>query len=173
MGELLKKYRNPILVAVLLLTMAASYFVNQSRLAQGAETVTLPVTTQQDGQATGALQTYRAKREETALSDIAALQALCDQDKLDQTTREDAAKQLQTLVDLREKQAALESALSTSGMGECVVTLSPGAVTIVTEKATLSSGESALILTLCKTHADVEPSGVRVITAGDAAEKAP
>lgn len=167
MGEFIKKYRNPLLFAMLLVTMAASYFAQQKRLTEETTTVSLPIE-QVETLPTSKLEEFRQKREETLLADMAALQALCDQEKLDDQTRQDAANQLQSLVSVREKQLALEGALTESGVYPCVAVVSDGSVTIVTEKSDLSSGESALVMTLAKAHADVAPSGVRVITAQEA-----
>lgn len=167
MGKFIQKYRNPLLLALLLVTMAVSYFMQQKRLSDETTTVSLPIE-QVLTTPTSKLEEFRQKREETLLADMAALQSLCDQEKLDDQTRKDAADQLQALVSMREKQVALEGALTESGVYPCVAVVSDGSVTIVTEKADLSSGESALVLTLAKAHASVDPSGVRVITASEA-----
>jgi len=98
------------------------------------------------------------------LNDMAALQALVDQTSLDDQTRAQAAAQLQSLIDVRQKQLALEGALLESGIYPCVAVVSQRNVTIVTEKETLSNGETALLLTMARTHADADPSSVRVIT---------
>ena len=48
-------------------------------------------------------------------------------------------------------------------MYPCVAVVEGGSVTIVTEKDGLTDGESALVITLARAHAGVEPSGVRVM----------
>lgn len=167
MTDFLKKHRNALLLTLLTVTLAVSWFFNRQRLTEAAATVSLPVT-QVTGAPVSRLDAYRAQRDEQALTDMAALQALCDQDALDAQTRQAAADQLREMVARRESQIALEGALVESGVYPCVAVLSPGSVTIVTEKADLTGGESALVLTLAKAHAGVEPSGVRVMTAQDA-----
>ena len=50
--------------------------------------------------------------------------------------------------------------------GGCLAVRSEGMVTVVTEKESLSEGESALLLTLCEAHTGVSPEGVKVICTG-------
>lgn len=164
MVEKLKANLNLILIIILMATMVVSYFVTQRRLDAEGATVSVPVVEVSPAPA-GSLETFRAQRDETALQDMAALQALCGQEQLDQTTREDAAAQLQRLVEQREKQLALEGALAKSALAPCVAVISEGSVTIVTDKESVTSGETALVMTMAQTHAGVEPSGVRVVTA--------
>ena len=165
MLEIIKKNLNPILIGVLLATMVISYAANQRRLSEATATVSLPVlsVTAPPG---SALETYRRQREETALADMAALQALCGEESLDEDARAGAANQLQQLIARREQQSALEGALAQSGLSPCVAVITEGSVTIVTEREDVSAAESALVMTLAGAHAGVSPSGVRIITAG-------
>lgn len=167
MMEFIRKHRNPLLLLCLLVTLAASWFLTNQRLTQAAATVSLPVE-QVNATPASRLEEFRTRREETILADIATLQTLCDQENLSEQTRQDAADQLQRLVATREAQLALEGALTQSGVYPCVAVITEGSVTIVTEKETLSDGESALVMTLARVHAGVEPSGVRVMTAENA-----
>ena len=169
MPEFLRIHLNKLLLGLLMLTLVASYLIQQKQLEARSASVSLPVTVTSSPSASSALEDYRARREETVLADMAALQSLVDQTDLDDQIRQDAAIRLQQLVDTREKQLALEGALATSGFSPCVAVVSEGSVTVVTEKTTLSSGESALLLTMAQSHTGVSGSGVRVITA----EKAP
>ena len=164
MNQFLVKYRNYFLFVALLATLAVSYFAQQERLLEASTTVNLPVE-QVTASPSGKLEEFRLRRDASLQTDMAALQALCDQENLTAQTREDAAAKLQALIDTRQAQLALEGALTQSGVYPCVAVISPGSVTIVTEKATLSDGESALVMTLAQAHAGVEPSGVRVMTA--------
>lgn len=166
MTEFILKHRNALLLLCLLVTLAASWFFTNRRLTEAAATVSLPVEPV-SAPVTSHLDAFRARQEEAYRSDTAALQALCDQENLSSATREDAAAQLRRMVDTRQTQLALEGALAQSGVSPCVAVISPGSVTVVTEKASLSDGESALVMTLAQAHAGVEPSGVRVMTAGE------
>lgn len=166
MIQFLVRHRNALLLVCLLLTLAVSCLMNQERLLEAAATVSLPVE-QVSTSPTSRLEEYRLRRDETTLRDMAALEALCQQENLAAQTREDAAAQLQELVASRQAQLDLEGALTQSGVYPCVAVVSTGSVTIVTEKETLSDGESALVLTLAQAHAGVAPSGVRVMTAGE------
>ena len=169
MGNLLRKNMNFILIAVLLATMVVSYAANQRRPNAEVSTVSLPVVSVTT--APSALEEYRRRREETALQDMAALQALCESDKVDETTRSDAASQLQKIILRREQQSALEGALIQSGLAPCVAVITEGSVTIVTGKEQISEAESALVMTLAQTHAHVKPAGVRIIPAGNAVSR--
>lgn len=166
MTEFILKHRNALLLLCLLVTLAASWFFTNRRLTEAAATVSLPVEPVSAPVASH-LDAFRARQEEAYRSDTAALQALCDQENLSSATREDAAAQLRRMVDTRQTQLALEGALAQSGVSPCVAVISPGSVTVVTEKASLSDGESALVMTLAQAHTGVEPSGVRVMTAGE------
>lgn len=167
MMDFIRKHRNALLLGCLLLTLAVSWLATSHRLEEAAATIALPVE-QVTAAPSGSLEQFRAKREETTLSDMAVLEKLCAQENLSASTREDAARQLQRLIAAREAQLALEGALTQSGISPCVAVVGEGSVTIVTDKADLSDGESALVLTLAQTHAGVAPSGVRVITASEA-----
>jgi len=167
MMQFIRKHRNPLLLACMLITLAVSWYLTDRRLTEAAATVALPVE-QVTAAPTSRLEEFRTRRDETALTDMAALQSICDQENLTDQTRRDAAAQLQRMVDTRQAQLALEGALTQSGVYPCVAVITEGSVTIITDKATLSDGESALVMTLAKAHAGVEPSGVRVMTAENA-----
>ena len=91
---------------------------------------------------------------------------LLERDDLDAQTLEDVAAALQRLVTWNEEELALEGALTKSRISPCLAVRSEGMVTVVTEKESLSEGESALLLTLCEAHTGVSPEGVKVICTG-------
>ena len=163
MAEKLVKHRNWLLLAILLTTMLVSCLATIRRREGENLPVSLPVMQTVAAEAS-ALEKFRQERDETAANDMARLQQLTENDAIDQQTREAAAEQLQQMIDRRERQLALEGALSVSGIEPCAAVITDGSVTIVTEKATLTEGESALVLTLAGVHAGIEPSGVRVVT---------
>lgn len=156
------KYRNTLLFALLVVTMVVSCLINQDRLAVETGTVAIPLV-QTTAAPSGRLDTLRRQREDTAISDMAALQALCDSEALDHDTREDAASRLRALVDTRQQQSALECALAGSDIAPCLAIITPGCVTIVTDKPALTAEEQTQALALVQAHAGVEPSGVRII----------
>ena len=161
----IRKHLNAFLVGILLLTMVVSYAANQHRLADSSPTVALPVV--QVTTSPSALEDYRSRREDTLLTDMAALQALCESETLDAVSRADAASRLQRLIDQRQQQSALEGALSQSGLSPCVAVVTEGSVTVVTGRTDVSPAETALVMTLAQAHAGVSPSGVRIITSRD------
>lgn len=162
-GDFITRHRNLLLAMLLLATMVVSSLANQERVAQQATTVSLPVVAPQ-AEPTSRMELFRQQRDTAALRDMAALQALVDQEQLDQQTRTEAAAQLQALVDAREKQLALEATLLESGLYPCVAVISGQQVTIVTEKASLTDHETALLMTMAQLHAGASPAQVSVMT---------
>ena len=162
-GDWMTRHRNLLIVLLLLVTMVVSSLANQERLAQEAATVSLPVVEPFEEPA-GKLETFRRQRDAASLQDMAALQSLIGQEQLDQQTRADAAAQLQSIVDAREKQLALEGTLLESGFYPCVAVVSAGQVTIVTEKDGLTDGDTALLLSMAQLHTGLQPAQVSVIT---------
>lgn len=136
---------------------------------QAAAGVTVPILTpaanMQD-----ALERFRSEREQERKQDRASLEKLIDSAAVEEQTRQDAAEALTRLVEWNQQELALEGALTKTRLTPCIAVRSEGAVTIVTEKAELSEGESALLLTLCETHAGVPPEGVKVICAAASGE---
>lgn len=133
------------------------------------QSIALPVlTTAQES--VDAFESFRAKREEERKADRASLEKLLERDDLDAQTLEDAAAALQRLVTWNQEELALEGALAKSRISPCLAVRSEGMVTVVTEKESLSEGESALLLTLCEAHTGVSPEGVKVICTGGDAE---
>jgi len=163
MLEFVMKYRNFFLLGLLVVMLTVSTRMNQDRLNQEADTVSLPLT-YASTEPISEMERYRQDRDDTALQDMAALQALVDDTTLDKQTREDAAARLQLLVDSREKQAALEGALLESTLWPCVAVVTQGSVSIVTEKQALTDKENAMLLELVQAHTGIDPSGVRVVT---------
>lgn len=163
-GDFITRHKNLLLALLLLATMVASSLSNQERLGQEAATVSLPMV-EPAAEPMDKMTMFRQQRDAASLQDMAALQALVDQAELDPQLRAEAAGQLQSLVDAREKQLALEGALLGSGLQPCVAVVSPGQVTIVTEKVSLTEDETALLMTMAQLHTGVLPAQVSVITA--------
>lgn len=164
LGKWLTKYRNVFLLALLTLTLVVSGYANQQRVKAASSTVSIPVV-ETAAQSLSPLETCRQQRDQEALQDMAALEALVNQPLLDEATRESAADHLAVLVGNRQAQSALESALSGSSLHPCVAVVSSGSVTIVTEKSAVTEKDSALVLTLAAAHTGASPENVRIITA--------
>ena len=161
LGELLTKHRNVFLIVLLVTTLALSSLASQP---VSSVTVDIPVT-QTAAAPLNPLQAYRMQRDQDALADIAALEALVAQPLLEASTREDAADRLQEIIDCRRAQSAMEGALVSSSLGPCIAVLEGGSLTIVTEKTDVTSKDSALVLTLAAAHTGVKPENIRIITA--------
>lgn len=164
LGQWLTKHRNAFLLGLLTVTLAVSGYANQQRVTAASATVNIPVV-ETAAQPLSPLESCRQQRDQEALRDMAALEALVNQPALDEATRESAADRLAEIVSVRQIQSALESALSGSSLHPCVAVVSGGSVTIVTEKSAVSDKDSALVLTLAAAHAEAAPENVRIITA--------
>lgn len=164
LGNLLTKHRNLFLLLLLVMTLLVSSAANRERLAAASATVEIPIT-ETSSKPVSALEAYRLTRDEAALNDISALEALCSQVNLDSRTREDAAQRLQEITGNRQAQTALEGALLNSSLYPCVAVVSGGSVTIVTEKSAVTDQDAALVMTLASAHAGVSPENVRIIAA--------
>ena len=164
------KYRNLLLLGLLVVMLAVSSQLNTNRISEESTAVALPVTYSGSAAQQTPMEVYRQQRDETALQDMAALQALVDASEVDEQTREDAALRLQTLVSQREQQSALEGALLESGLWPCVAVVTPGSVTVVTGRESLSEEERTLLLTMVQAHTEVDAGGVRIVC-GNSGEK--
>ena len=164
LGELLTKHRNTFLLGLLTTTLIVSGYANRQRVTAASATVSIPVT-ETAASPQSPLESCRQQRDQEALRDMAALEALVNQPLLDDPTREAAADRLQGIVDARQAQTALESAMVGSSLSPCVAVISGGNVTIVTEKSAVTDKDSALVLTLATAHTGVKPENVRIITA--------
>lgn len=160
LGVLLTRHRNAFLLTLLATTLALSSLAGQP---SPPATVDIPVT-EAAAAPVSALEAYRLQRDQDTLADIAALEELIAQPLLDASTRENAAGRLQEIIDCRQAQSALEGALVSSSLAPCVAVIAENCLTIVTEKADITSRDSALILTLAAAHASVKPENIRIIT---------
>lgn len=163
-GVFLTRHKNTLLLLLLVTTLLLGSTINRSRLEEGQTAVSIPVMKTNNAAATP-LEAFRQSREEALLADMAALQALCDQEGLDTQTRSDAAQRLQRIVDQHQAQLAIEGALSTSSLAPCAAVVRTGSVTVVTEKQTITQQDSALVIAVAKEQAGVSSDGVQVITA--------
>ncbi len=171
MFEKMKKHKNLIFLCVLLVTLAGSYLWNQYQL-QGAQTVSLPIKrTEGDAAPTASitktpLATYQEKREATRQADMAALETLATNEKVDQTVRDQAQEELLEVIRCRETELAIEGALTGAGLAPCVAVVQRGAVTVLVEKKELTQTEATMILTLTAAHSGEAPENIRIM-AGD------
>lgn len=161
-GDLLAKHRNVFLIGLLAATLAFSGYVKQENTK--AASVNIPVT-EVAAQPLNALEGFRQQRDQSVLTDIAALEKLIALPDLDDNTRQEAAACLQSIIEARQAQSALEGALSGSSLSPCVTVVQNGSVTIVTDKSTITEKDSALVMTLAAAHTGASPENVRIIPA--------
>lgn len=162
------RYKRWLLPGVAALTVCAGILLGAyaARKTQSTAGTTLPVLSAAE-ESQDAFEQFRQQREAERSADRASLEKLLAREDLDPQTLEDAAAALQRLVTWNEEELALEGALTKSRLSPCLAVRSEGMVTVVTEKASLSEGESALLLTLCQAHTGVAPEGVKVICTGE------
>lgn len=169
MFAFMKRHRNLIFLCVLLLTLAGSYLWNQYQLGE-LKTVSLPITrTDGDGNtpASSVLKTplasYQEKREATRQADMAALENLTSNDKVDQAARDRAQEELAEVIRCRESELAIEGTLTGAGLAPCVAVVQRGAVTVLVEKKELTQTEATMILTLTAAHTGEAPENIRIM----------
>lgn len=162
MPHLSPKMKNGLLLALLLVTLCVSGLMNQQRLEEASMAVAIPVARTAGSQSV--LETFRTERDQAHQQDLAALQALLQQEDLDEKTRCDAAERIQALVDAREAQLAVEGALLESSLAPCVAVYARGSLTIVTEKTEITEADSAVVLSVASAHTDAEPGNVKIMT---------
>ena len=163
-GELLTKHRNLFLILLLAATLVVSAAANREKLATASATVNIPVT-ETAAQPATALERYQLQRAEEQNADTAALEALCSQTLLDKQTRENAAARLQSIIDCRQAESAIEGALSGSSLYPCVAVIAGDSLTLVTGKSAITDKDAILVMTLAKAHAGITPEHVRILPA--------
>lgn len=164
-----RKHKNLIFLCVLLLTLAGSYLWNQYQLGE-LKTVSLPISRTDGIGATTTptvsktpLKQYQEKREATRQADMAALQTLVSNEKVDQAARNQAQEELQEMIHCRENELAIEGALTGAGLAPCVAVVQRGAVTVLVEKKELTQTEATMILTLATAHTGEVPENIRIM----------
>ena len=169
MFSFMKKHKNLIFLCVLLLTLAGSYLWNQYQLGE-LKTVSLPITRTDGDSSTPAssvlktpLAAYQEKREATRQADMAALEALASNDKVDQAARDQAQEELREVIRCREKELAIEGTLTGAGLAPCVAVVQRGAVTVLVEKKELTQTEATMILTLSAAQTGEVPENIRIM----------
>lgn len=153
---------NALLLGVMLFAALSACLLHNAGSFGHADLVTLPVSTACT-EPLPPLRQYRLERNETELRNMAALEALIQNDTIDSDLRRDAAAALAALVDARQKQLAVEGALLESGFGNCTAVLTGEQLTIVTDQPALTAADNAMLLELAQVHADIAPTGLRVI----------
>ncbi len=108
--------------------------------------------------------TQRELREAAYQQDREALLALTDNQALAPETREDAAAQLQQMVEAHQQELALEQALGEAGFPTRLVLLQNKALTVMVRDQELTAAESATIMSLCVAHGAVDLANIRIMT---------
>ena len=119
-----------------------------------------PVFTEVQPETTAISQTQETKhfsREEAYEKDVAALQTLA------QSGDTMAAQRLDDMVRLHQSELAIEEALKTAGFPDALVIAQGNAVAVMLPQAQLTKENSARILTLCMTYADVSAENIRLM----------
>lgn len=162
--DFLLRHRNALLLFLLVTTLLISGLASRKRLQASPASVTIPVM-ETPRETRTALEAFRMERSAQVSADVASLEKLCASPALDDSTLESAAAQLQSIIDARQAESALEGALTGSSLSPCAAVLSGGSLTIVTEKTQITARDTALVLTLAAAHAGISPENVRIITA--------
>lgn len=158
LGEFLTKHRNMLLISLVAAAMLIGHFSPDDQPV----TVDIPVI-ETAAAVTDPVESFRQRRNLAESADIAALEQLVGRDDLDEQTRRKAAERLQSIVDARQIQSAIEGALVTSSLYPCAVVLEGGILSIVTEKSAVTDRDTALVLSLAADLGGIKPEDVRII----------
>lgn len=159
----LLRHKNATLVSVLAFTLCFGIGQQVFHPHSAAQTVHLPLVSSETS--LSPLEAFRMSRDNSYQQDTSALETLVSADKTDNTTHQQAADTLEKLILCHQTQLALEGALSTSALAPCCAVVTDGSLTIVTEKAEITAEDTALVLTLAKTHAGLDAANVQILTA--------
>jgi len=99
----------------------------------------------------------RRTREDAYDRDVAALQTLADGGD------EFAVEQLQKMIGMHQSELAIEEALRGSGFEDALVIAQGNAVTVMLPAETITEENSARILALCMSYADVFAENIRIM----------
>lgn len=99
----------------------------------------------------------RQTREEAYDKDVAVLQTMADDGD------EYALEQLQKMIDMHQSELAIEEALRGSGFEEALVIAQGSSVTVMLPSEKITEENSARILALCMSYADVRAENIRIM----------
>ena len=99
----------------------------------------------------------RYTREEAYDKDIAVLQTLAD------SGDEFAVQQLQNMIGMHQSELAIEEALMNSGFEDALVIAQGNSVTVMLPAEKITEENSARILALCMSYADVRAENIRIM----------
>lgn len=158
LGGFLTKHRNLLLISLVTAAMLIGHYSSDDQPV----TVDIPVV-ETAAAIQSPVESFRQRRNQAECTDIAALEQLVMRDDLDEQMRCKAAERLQSIIDARQIQSAIEGALATSSLYPCAVVLEGGILSIVTEKSAVTDRDMALVLSLAADHGGVKPEAVRII----------
>ena len=106
----------------------------------------------------------RDVRELSYEKDTAALQALTENGQLQQAVRDQAAEQLNRMIQNHQTELAIEEALQKAGFVPALVIMQNDSLTVTVGPWELSGADSMTILSLCVAHSDVPSENIRIMT---------
>lgn len=106
----------------------------------------------------------RDVRELSYEKDTAALRALTENGQLQQSVRDQAAEQLNRMVQNHQTELAVEEALQKAGFVKALVIMQNDSLTVNAGPQELSGADSMTILSVCVAHSDVPSENIRIMT---------
>lgn len=107
--------------------------------------------------------TARQQREAAYEKDLAAVQALVQQEMLREETRQQAAAQAAQMILQHQTELGLEEALVHAGFAPCLVLMQNDALTIAVSASEVTAAQSAVILSICLEHTEVASENIRIM----------
>lgn len=105
----------------------------------------------------------RMVREKAYDKDVAALEGLLESGAADADTQAQAARSLAELIAAHQSEIAVETALAQAGYDPCLAVMNGGALTVMVAESAIDAESSAVILSLCMAHAEVDAANIRIM----------
>ncbi len=110
--------------------------------------------------------TARQQREVAYQKDLSKLEALLQQENINEETKQQAALQMTRMVGWHQTELALEEALVSAGFAPCLVLMQNDALTVAVSASEVTAAQSAVILSICLAHTEVAAENIRIMPGG-------
>lgn len=171
MGKLRKNKKFIIVLAVALLLLAGSVWLNLKLNRDGvtnvlgADPTAVPDDASKETSANvfnDYFNVFRTERSEVRAQEIDYLRSIINSEMTDAETMKDAQARLFELVSKMEKEFAIESQIRGKGFTDAAATYQGNSITVIIDSETLSDEEVARILDIVMTETGLPASSVRI-----------
>ena len=110
--------------------------------------------------------TARQTRENAYQKDLATLRELSVDESIQEETRQQAARQIERMVQQHQTELGLEELLSNAGFAPCMVLIQNDALTVAVSASEITAADSAVVLSICLAHTEIAAENIRIMTGG-------